>query len=282
MPIRLDLVRGFTPTAVTNALLRPSAFGWPDRTNTGPLPDLTLEPSGPLVITTPGAVVSGLAIDAIAAGIGIEVRAPGVTLENLDIITTPQPGGGCIKQTNNATGLIVRQSRLRYDQPGSYDAVIGEADYTMEWCEVVDVAEGPRFGNNCTIRHNWIRRMRVNDAEAHADGGQTVGALNFVFEANTVDVSDSTGASKPSAALIVGTEGGPTSGIIRGNLFNGAAYTLRAGPSSHPMTLEISGNRFGRVFDFGPHSITGGDIHLTWFDNRWDDDNSEVPAPVLG
>lgn len=273
---------------VVNALLNPSLFGWPDETNTGTTGALT--PSGPLVITTPGAVIEDLDISDEGGGLAVEVRANNVVIRNCRIAATPAAGGGCIKQVNNATGLVVEDCELLYDAAGSYDACVGESDYTLRRCHIHHVSEGPRVGSNTTIQDCYIHTLLVDDPDAHADAVQSTGGTNMIIDHNTI-VADQEGADFANAALILGAEFEASSNLtVSDCLLDGGGFTLFMGPSfddgaiRFPMSgVTVTGNRFGRAAEFGPTSIGDGITALTASGNVFDNDNTEVAiesAPV--
>lgn len=263
-----------------NALTNPSMFGWPDASNTGVPVSANLTDSGPLVITTPGAVVEDLLVDGTGTGTAIEVRVSNVTIRRVHVIGRPTPGGGCIKQTNGATGMRIEWSELEFDQPGSGDAVVGDGNWTMERCHIHHVAEGPRLGSNCTIRYCYIHSLVIDNEDAHADGLQSTGGSNIVVHRNTIR-PNAAGAFPANAAAIIGSEFALSTNItFTENLLDYGGWTFYLGPSEDfgMSNVLVRGNRFGPHAVNGPVSIEPGTVNLTWTDNRMDATNQLVLA----
>jgi hypothetical protein len=83
-------------------VLATSTNAWPDATNTGVPAGVTLTPSGDVVITQAGAVVSGLNITG-----SVYIRADNVTLENCKVTSGGWAG---VTIDPGVTGAVVQNS----------------------------------------------------------------------------------------------------------------------------------------------------------------------------
>lgn len=256
---------------VRNALLRPSAFGWPDETNTGVPAGTKLTSGGYLTIDEPGAIVEDMDLS------GITVRARNVTIRRCKIHRSPTPGFGCIRTQGDTTGLLVEDCELWYESPSDPSAVIGGSGYTLRRCNIHDVTEGPRLGSNTTVDSCWIHRpQRI--AGGHIDVLQSTGGSNIIIRRNTLlPYHPDLGDPFNSAALIK-SDSQPISLVrIEENLFNGGNYTLYLVGANHPVhDVVVRGNRWGRNFRYGPVQIERVS-DLVWAqDNVWDDTGAPV------
>ena len=109
----------------------PGACGYPDPSygNVGVPAGTALTNSGPITVTTPGAVVSGLNISGSAPG--IDIQAPNVTVQNTRVTVT---GGGCgfqstcgnadIRVESGATGAKISHVELATDSSTTVEHAI--------------------------------------------------------------------------------------------------------------------------------------------------------------
>ena len=279
---------------ILNALLNPSAFGWPDATNTGTSGALT-PMTGGVDITTDATVIENMDIDGDAAGYGLFVNADNVIIRNCRIHTVPTNGaGGCIRKADNALNLLIEDCELFYNAPFSIfhaASSVGDMNYTMRRCHVHDVGEGLRVGDNTTVEDCYIHALWISDPESHGDCLQSTGGSNILVKHNTIiaDVNEES-IDFGNAAVIIGAEFATSTNItLEDNLWDWGSHTLYTGPSlAFAMSNVITRrNRWGRNFVNGPHSIDSlgeGIAGYAWeaATNVFDDDNTQVPVPVVG
>jgi hypothetical protein len=91
----------------------PGACGYPDPAygNVGVPAGTTLTPSGPITVTTPGAVINGLDVTASGGGPGIAVEANNVTIENTRV-TCGCRGQFAIDEPNGHSGLTIHDAEI--------------------------------------------------------------------------------------------------------------------------------------------------------------------------
>lgn len=283
---------GVGVAGIINALVNPESFGYPGETNTGVPPGTVLTPfTGSIVVTEPGTIIEELDIDYTGEGVGVFLTATAhnCVVRRCRIRGTPASGGGAVKADDNALDWRVEDCEMDYFEAGSYDSVIGSGNWTALRNSIHRVSEGPRLGQNCHMEFNYIRRLKVDDPGAHADGAQSTGGSNIVIRRNTIVASEAPDSLDfANSALIVGTEGAASTGvIIELNLLDGGGFTFFLGVGNFPMTdVLVRNNRFGRGLGpqhFGPFSsdnlleITG----LAWANNVFDDQlNWSAPIPT--
>lgn len=259
------------PEPVRNALLRPSAFGWPDETNTGVPAGTKLTGGGYLTIDQPGTVVEDMDLA------GVTVRARNVTIRRCKIHRAPTPGFGCIRTQGDTAGLLVEDSEMWYEAPSDPSAVIGGSGYTLRRCNIHDVTEGPRLGNDTTVEFCYIHHpLRISGG--HIDVLQTTGGSNITIRRNTlVPYHPDTGDVFNSAVFIKSDSTAIARVRIEENLLNGGNYTVYLVKANHPVSdVVVRGNRWGRNFRYGPFQIDGV-TGLIWSeDNVWDDTGAPV------
>lgn len=273
------------PGLVINALLNPSWYGYPDRTNTGTIAALT-PVTGAIDVFTPGQIIENLDIDGVADGYGIFIGplASGTIIRNVRITTTPGLGGNGIRDdcedADNPT--LIEDVEIRYAAEGSGgSSIIGNFWRAFRvLCD--ETSEGPRMGDGCLLQDSCVPTISVQSESLHADAVQSTGSIDSHVVHCTLDPVqlDAFGAS---AAVIWGSELSPNIGSsIRDCLLDRGGFTLRFGASAFPFQdYEVSGNRFGRNFDFGPYDTGVPGPGLVWTNNVFDDDNTTLDGPPV-
>lgn len=296
------------PVKQTNCFSAPHKCGFPDRTNTGVSPGVSLKPSGSITVTTPGTVISGREVTGT-----IKIGAGNVTIENTKVIqnTTCGPTAACgnyaigigpglrgVKishvETSSAPGLTCQQ-----DIRNTGSIVTIEASY-LHACDGNLYAVGP---------------TRIKDSFGIAKIGiATDHVENLYFnETNLKVIHDTLKNPVHQTAVIFGNSGGGVDVsdcsnrlTVLGSLLAGGGYTIypcahAAGPGSS--YLNVQGNHFARCktkevyeaagghhpcaggFDSSGYYPNSGSYGIaasyfpgvgTWRGNVWDDDLAKV------
>jgi len=239
---------GFVPNRINN----PSAGGYPDATNTGVPIGTVLTNSGPLNITTNGAVIQNLNF----VNASIAVNANNVTIRNCRITTYDY-----YPIENFGTNLIVEDCEIT-GTSDSVTAAISFDNYTARRCNASGSADGFKANSDVTIEDCYIHDLRVTQS-SHNDGIQTTGGSNVTVRHNTIDTN--------TAGVAIQFGSSDTGWLVTNNLIraNGWAFNGSNGTSNSTFT----NNRFARVPGwYGPASITG--TGNTWTGNYYDDDNA--------
>lgn len=271
------------PGLVRNALLKPSWYGYPDGTTTGTIAALT-PVTGAIDVFANDTVIEDLDIDAVADGYGIFVAAgvTGTIIRNVKITTIPAGAGGGIVISDAVGGpTLIEDVEIEYLAPGSgRSAIIGPL-WIADRVLFNNVSEGPRMQDGCILRNSYVPSILVTDPGFHADGVQVTGADTYEIDHNTIDPVASD-VEEVSSAAIIGSELAPNlNGVLTNNLLNRGGFTLQFGASTFEMdNFTATGNRFGRDFVNGPYA-SAPVTNLTWANNVFDDDNSEIAGPPI-
>lgn len=260
-----------TSSALVGCWAKPSACGYPDATNTGVQPGVTLTPSGSRTITQNGAVVQNLLITG-----ELDIFANNVTVRNVKIVAT---GGYHALYTGwNYSGIVIDHVEIdgRHLNP-SVPGLVGSG-FTATALNIHGTGDAIDIGDNVTIRDSWIHDLTVNSGD-HTDGVQSTGSDNDLITHSTIDAT-LIGGGVANSALIIGADLSDMGTVnVTNNLLGGGNYTLFAGadPGYSSGVINFSGNRFARNARYGPCSFAPSSGHTIGFTNNiWDSDGSPV------
>ncbi|MCZ7525050.1 MAG: hypothetical protein M5U14_00845 [Acidimicrobiia bacterium] len=115
----------------------------------GPSDPSRLRPTGPLTVTTPGAVVENVDV----AG-PIHVRASNVTIRNFRASNVAQESG--------ITGLVLESGEIHgNDDPAFALDGVTWANYTARRLDVHHVVDGFKAHGNVLIEQSWVHDLNV-------------------------------------------------------------------------------------------------------------------------
>jgi hypothetical protein len=243
----------------SNCIIKPSACGYPDETNTGVQAGTAMTNSGSITVTVPGTVISGKNITG-----QIVINANNVTIRNTKITS-----GDYYPIRYNApyTGLLVEDTEIAGTSTDVTSA-ISFGLYTARRVNVHGSADGLKVDNDATVEDSYIHDLATN-ATTHNDGFQTTGGSNVTLRHNTCKLSTMPTAN---ACIQMGTEwAGNSNWLVTNNLFDGGGYIInaRAGGTN----LVFSNNRFTHNYTYG----TGvGSSGSTWTGNYYDDNGATI------
>jgi len=236
----------------------PPSGGLPGPDNTGVPPGTTLTPSGPITVTTSGAVISGLDITASGDGSAINVNAPNVTIKN----TRVRSNRRALIQ-NNSTGLVVQDSTLANrpvsGQPNCLDDISG-GNYIVRRVDMSGCENGGGDPEgNFTLEDSWIHDLDligpsyINGNSPHNDGVElnTSAASNVTITGNNIDPVPRGGPNAATSGIIAWNTSGDNV-RIEGNWIDGqgASYAIYA-PRTAKSAWFINNNHLGRgVFGY--------------------------------
>lgn len=259
---------GGAGSALRNCLAHPSACGYPDGSNTGVPPGITLRSSGPLTLAQPGQVVSGLDITG-----GVVITASNVVVKNSRIHNVDNYAAIIVR--GNVGGVVI--SHVEIDGGNQTPSVVGitGSGFTADAVNIHGTADGIDAGSNVIVENSWIHDLWVADGD-HTDGVQTSGGAHLLIAHDTIDA---TGAATNSAVIMGADLGDLADTTLRDCLLDGGTYTVYAGadPGYNSGVITIVDNRYGDHAQYGPNSFrpsAGGTIVFNG--NVWDRDGTPL------
>jgi hypothetical protein len=258
------------PLRTSNCFSSPHSCGYPDPSNSGVPFGVPLVASGPLTITQPGTVVSGLQVTGT-----IDVLASNVTIENTRVIqnTSCGPTNACgnsaIQIASGLSGVVIKNvetasvpgDTCEHDIRNTGSSLTIERAY-LHACDSNIYATGP------TVLKDSFGIAAIVISSDHIE--------NIYFnETSFTAIHDTLLNPVDQTAVIFGNSGGGTDVTNCSNqltviesLLAGGGYTLypcahaaQAGTSS----LKVEGNHFARCVsaegyepDGGSHPCVGG------------------------
>lgn len=173
---------------------------------------MTLKSSGPLVITTPGAVIQGLDISG-----GVVIKAPNVTLLNCKVSSS---GYNVVQIDKGVTGVVVQNCTIDAQGAGGM-GIAGQGKFIGN--NIYGAADGIDVrGDNTVIQDNYIHGMAGSSA-SHFDGIQADGGFkNLTIDHNTV-INEN---NQTSAIMLDNYWGSIDNVKINNNLLVGGGYTV--------------------------------------------------------
>ncbi|MCJ9699539.1 Ig-like domain-containing protein [Bradyrhizobium sp. SHOUNA76] len=205
---------------------------WPDATNTGVPAGVTLTPSGDVIITQAGAVVSGLNITG-----SVYIRADNVTLENCKITSGGWAG---VTIDSGVKGAVVQNCTIdgtgRAPDGTGNQGIMGSGTFIGN--NIFNVENGIVPGSNSVIQGNYIHDLHAGGSP-HYDGIQIDGGLsNIQISGNSI-----INQWGWTSAVMIDNDFGPVSNVtVTNNLLTGGAYTVYA--DSNLGTASITGVSF--------------------------------------
>jgi hypothetical protein len=275
-----------------NCIIKPSACGYPDGSNTGykhtgvtlSTSGITINQDGDFIISQDNTIIDSKRIDGC-----VIVRAKNVTIKR-SLITNCQafyniwmqelPGGG-IRDTSN---FLMEDVEVDGNQVFTNAAIVDDngKGMTIRRMDMHDVADGPHPGENWLIEDSYIHNMYVCPNDCHTDSIQSAGAINVTIRHNTIlNNPDNNGTGGKNAVVRIATEQGPVNGfIVDNNLLDGGNYAVqvRSQGNGAPTGVVITNNRIVPTWRFAPYDFTG--IPLTLTGNFRDDTLEALDTPM--
>jgi large repetitive protein len=223
---------------------------WPDATNTGVPDGVTLLPSGGIVITKVGTVISGLDIHGT-----VHIKAADVTVENCQITSN---GWAVVQIQPDVTGTVVRDCTINGtgsapDGTGN-QGIMGQGTFLRN--NIYNVENGITLtGNNTVIQDNYIHDLNAGGSP-HYDGIQIDGGIsNLTIRHNTI--INSHGAA---GAIMIDNDFGAISNVtVDNNLLAGGSFTIYSDAkfNSNPIAgVSITNNHIASG-QYGPTLFRG-------------------------
>ena len=234
------------------------ASGFPDATNTGVPSGTALKAyNGDLIVTTNGAVISGLDIKG-----AVYINADNVTLVNCRVTD-----GNFAVVNIKGRGATVQNCEINGTGTGDNSTGINGAG-TFIRNNIYNVENGINVTGSVTIKDNYIHDLKAA-SDPHYDGIQIDGgSSNSIISHNTViNAHDQT-----SAVMMDNYFGGLSNTTVDNNYLVGGGYTVYLdtrfnGGTVNEASIKISNNKidsghYGDFAFFGSHPSVLGNIEV--------------------
>lgn len=261
----LSAVAGGT---VINAWANPSAFGWPDLTNTGvPTGTSLTTHAGSLTTTANNQVIDSLDISGqlLINHTGVSFTKCKLTVEQINDAAVKGSGTGALVQDCTIIGSATAAQ-------GSYNGV-QLPGCVIQRCNISRFENPVEFASGSTLEDSYLHDLQATYAGAapHYDGVECQSGTSMVVNHNTIDCQQ----SQNSAVNFSCDSGAISSVTITNNLLRGGNFALYLDPKASTLTLiTVDNNRFGRTQQFGPLANNGASFTHTPAGNVYDDDNT--------
>ncbi len=237
-----------TRPATTTTTTPPAPTGTP-----GPSNPSALVTSGPMTITTNGAVVQNVNVQG-----QITIAANNVTLRNFRANNIyKNPGNG---------GLLMEYGEIHGEQNYGADGVVW-SDYTARYLDVHNVFDAFKAHGNVLIENCWVHDLKFRTGSDAGAGGYTHNDGVQVSSGSNVTVRNSTfERNLGNAAIFIDADQGAISNVlIEGNRLGGGGFTLysiqsRSAPQfGRPTNVTIRNNVFTEEhhYDYATIAPTG-------------------------
>lgn len=232
--------KSFTADPVLSPLTPAILSARAGASTTGVPAGTTLRPSGPLHITVPGTVVSGLDV----AGC-VVVAADDVTIRRSRIRCGDAPRNRVLMTEGTPQRLLVEDVEI--DGRGTTDIGVDVSNATLRRLQVHRVNDGVRLGKDVTLTGSWVHSL-VRKGDLHPDAVQGISAERVVIRGNTLDARGAVAGEWGNAAIQLGSEAGTMISqdvTIEGNYLSGGNCTLNVSGAIDARAITIRSNRFG-------------------------------------
>lgn len=254
---------GATTTAPRQAGVSPEDVG-PSR------PDL-LRPTGPITVSTPGAVIENVDVDG-----PIVVEAPDVTIRNFRATNVVQESAG---------GLLLEDGEIHGgDDPGFGADGVAWSSYTARRLDVHHVFDGFKANGDVLIEDSWVHDLNEFRGDGAGSGGYSHNDCVQISAGSDIVLRDNRfERCGLNSAVFIDPDQGPIDDVlVEGNLLDGGGYTLyaiqsRSAPENGPPTaVVVRGNTFGpdHLVD---HATVAGTVE--WSGNVDGDGRPVEPVP---
>jgi hypothetical protein len=212
---------------------------WPDQTNTGVPAGVTLTPSGDLVITKAGTVISGLDIRGT-----VSINAPNVTLMNCKVTAA---AWNVIKIAPEVTGAVVKYCEINGVGGGNDGSCGINGQGTFIGNNIYNVENGINLTGSSVIQENYIHGLLASGSP-HYDGIQIDGGVSDVTLSHNTIINP----NGQTSAVMIDNFFGPISNIqVENNRLIGGGYTVYSDGQFRDATISgvaFINNRLGKGY----------------------------------
>jgi len=259
----------------------------PDGTNTGPVASTSFTSSGPMTVSTAGAVISGKAITGT-----LTISANGVTVQNNKIDSTGQLYG--INISSGVTGTRIIHNDI-YTTTGGYEGIWAYSGTGTFICanHIHQYENTITGGDAMIVQANFINDFNDGPTGGCDDDGMELYSGNHIkIWGNNVMGWGLDGTPHcVNSTIYTGAETNtPQDDVdINGNWIGGAGFTLRvemSGPNHDvPVTnVQVRNNHWYYTAatandTFGPVAVRQPGMISVWTNNKWMGDGTTIDNP---
>ncbi|MCA6120243.1 right-handed parallel beta-helix repeat-containing protein, partial [Bradyrhizobium sp. WSM 1738] len=257
-------------------IINPALFGMPDATTAGVQAGVTLTNyTGPMTITTAGAVIENKIINGT-----LTIAADNVTIKN------------CVIQNFDNWGILsdnADNTRVEYcdiDGSGSTRTsglgIGGGTNSAIIGCDIKGMVIGIQLFGRAEVKDNYIHDLAdtsSNPDDRHFDGITLFGGQNgSVIEHNTISMPTGAGGT---AAVFIKTEFGAIDGVqVRNNLMSGdPSFTLYVESTTHPITNVTVENNYVDRGIYGYFNVVNS-TPIIRNNVQWNNNTDATPYPT--
>jgi hypothetical protein len=254
----------------TNYFSNPSAHGYPDATNTGPVAGTSFTTYSGTLQAASNTTYQNLIITGGLLFTGVS----NVTVINCKISGQTWGSRVVYCEYGSVSGIVIRNCDIDGGHTNPSTVGVAGDGYTLDACNIHGTTDAIDVGSDCTVQNCYVHDLQELSGD-HTDGLQSSGGGNYLIQHNTID------ANGTNSAIFLGPDQGNIVGVtVHDNILAGGGYTMYGGNgTSYTCSNEvITNNRFVRDYVYGPTDFGAGGTY-TFTGNVWDDDNTLVPSP---
>lgn len=276
-PATMTTVASTTATGTTGTTAPdPGPTDRPNATTTGHDGNLT-RTFGPTTIDGAWLAANNggsLTIENVRFDGGVKVLVDDVTIRNFEIT------GGTYGVDSNVfegsvSGLVLEDGEIS-GQSSSGLLVSGTAARRLHIHH--QGADAVKAWNDVVFEDSYVHHLG-SISGSHSDGVQMVGGSNVTIRRNHFDMPHDEPGFTNSQVMIIQTHGPIDGVIIDGNWINGGGYSVQITDKGvgygYPRGVEVTNNRFGREYQYGPLRFKDGTPDVV-AGNVWDDTGAPI------
>ena len=139
-------------------------------------------------------------------------------------------------------------------------------------------ADAVKAWNDVVVEDSYVHHLG-SISGSHSDGVQMVGGSNVTIRRNHFDMPHDEPGFTNSQVMIIQTHSPIDGVIIDSNWINGGGYSVQINDkgvgNGYPLNVQITNNRFGREYQFGPLRFKDGTPDVV-AGNVWDDTGAPI------
>lgn len=205
----------------------------------------------------------------------VTVKADGVTIRNFAITSGTYGVYNDVFTGNPSQGLVLEDGEIS----GQSSSGLAVSNTTARRLHIHHQgADAVKAWDNVTFVDSYVHHLGSIDG-SHSDGVQMVGGSNLVVRGNNFDMRHDEPGFTNSQVMIIQTHSPIDGVVIDANWINGGGYSVQITDKGkghgYPTNVEVTNNRFGRDYQFGPLRFNDGSPEVV-AGNVWDDTDEPI------